>query len=128
MSRAGKGFLFLIYFAAVVGLVTAIALSFRSDRTSVATISGRAGRATTSVVGSGSKFAPGAASSNKSSSTANSNPAASAGSQASSALGSASDSSGATLVNTGPGSTLGLFVLASLAGVLVHRRLLVNRR
>lgn len=126
MSRAGKGFLYLIYFAAVAGLITAVVMSFRADRTSVATTSPttRQGQGATHKTAN----QPKTTTSPSNGKTSSSNPAATAGSQAANTLGSTHTTGNAnTLINTGPGSTISLFFIVSLLGFLMYRQLLISR-
>jgi hypothetical protein len=104
MSRAGKTFLYLVYFAIVVVLSGFIIMSSKSNTPPApkppATSQHRSPAATP-----------------KSPKTTPSSPG-----QASANAGNAG-----SLSDTGPGNVAGLFVLATAAGAIAHRRILIKR-
>ena len=116
MSKFTKAFLYTIYFLGVVSLSTAIALSFRSGHAASPTVP--AGKSSSQRTPSlAIKPTTKAATPSQSSATS---PAANQSTGASS-------SSSSQLTNTGPGDTVGLFVVVSISAATIYRYFTIRR-
>ncbi|HSX46343.1 MAG TPA: hypothetical protein VLG27_05095 [Candidatus Saccharimonadia bacterium] len=115
MSGIAKAFLYLIYGVIVAGLIIAIASSLHHDNKSQT--ASKPSTSQSQPKGSEGKAPamPGASTKPSNSSSSSSKPNQPTG------------SGNAQLGNTGPGDTVGLFVLASVAGSLIYRWRLVHR-
>lgn len=138
MSTIRIVLLYLLYIVIIGGITTAIVLSLHSGSQSKsaakpATTSQSQGKQHASVSRPSSSAA---AEQTAPSSASNSSPTSGTSSPAQSTTGASAASAGSAagqslagsnqLVNTGPGDVIGLFVGATIVGVLVHRRLLVR--
>lgn len=140
MSIIGKGFWYILYFAIVIALGTAIGLSFRSDRTTVTKV--QSGSHSTSAIQNKitskdhnpppNKPRPATEPQGTGNSSGQNNPPVSgidrASNLPSTSVGPNATNKSGTLVNTGPGNILGSFLAVSLAGMFLHRRFITSRR
>jgi cytoskeletal protein RodZ len=142
MPRIVKLSLYLVYILIIVGLISAIALTFHDDHASApgtpkvaqqktpAKVAQIKAPATTTTTKSSSSSSNSSSSESKSPAT-NSSTASTTGTAAtptsSSQNASSATSSGSNLTNTGPGDTVLIFFLSSLLGSLIYRRRLTRR-
>lgn len=127
MPKVAKGFLYLIYGIIVAGLIAAIVVSLHNNNSSKSKPT-----AHKPVTSQSQKPAPKTGSTPSESGSSGSNNAAGSQSSANASkqagnTGNSAAGPAPQLSNTGPGDTIGLFVLTTLTGTLLYRRRLVRR-
>lgn len=117
MSRTGKAFLYLVYFAIVAVLSGFIITSSKSNAPAAPKSPSHSQHRPQTAAAPPKTTAP----------AKPKPPAGTPASGSTPAPNPAPSGSSAALADTGPGDLIGLFVIASLAGAVFHRRSLINR-